>query len=196
MGYIFERHPLSSLFPDLPPDELRDLAASIRAEGLRHPILLAGNGDGRAEVLDGWHRYVAARKAGHQFEASDFRRVGGDRNRLIEIVKAENLDRRHLTPSQRAGVLAALYDGKWAIAGDGRPEGADPGNISGIISKSHIRPSLCSPCGRAGDARDRGRGQAARNSPCGITLCGAWKLAIEAVLRAEIRAVNGQERPL
>ena len=66
----------------------------------------------------------------------------------------------------------------------------------GIISKGHIRPSLCSPCGRAGDARDRGRGQAARNSPCGTTLCGAWKLATEAVLRDEIRAVNGQERPL
>lgn len=117
MGYIFQRHPLSSLFPNLPPDELQDLAASIRAEGLRHPILLAGNGDGRAEVLDGWHRYVAAQEAGHQFEASDFRRVGGDRNRLIEIVKAENLDRRHLTPSQRAGVLAALYDGQWAMRG-------------------------------------------------------------------------------
>lgn len=137
-SYVFPRHRLSALFPDLPSDEMAELAASIRAEGLRHPIILAGNGDGRAEVLDGWHRYVAAQKAGHQFEASDFRRVGVDRNRLIEIVKAENLDRRHLTPSQRAGVLAALYDGKWAMRGDGRPEGADTGNVSGVPARSGI----------------------------------------------------------
>ena len=85
-------------------------------------------------------------------------------------------------PRGRAGQAAA-----------GHPPGPLP---RGIISKGHIHPLLCSPCGRAGDARDRGCGQAARNSPCETTLCGAWKFATEAVLRDEIRAVNGQERPL
>jgi ParB-like chromosome segregation protein Spo0J len=53
-------HPVAALFPMLADDELDELAASIKANGLLQPIVLDKDG----AILDGRHRLKACGKAG------------------------------------------------------------------------------------------------------------------------------------
>jgi hypothetical protein len=53
-------HPVAALFPMLAEDELDELAASIKANGLLQPIVLDKDG----AILDGRHRLKACGKAG------------------------------------------------------------------------------------------------------------------------------------
>ncbi len=92
------RHPLSAAFPSMSPEELGDLAADIKANGLRAPIMLL---DG--QVLDGWHRYTACIAVGVDVDAVDL----PDDLDPVAYVLGMNLQRRHLTVSQRAIAVAS-----------------------------------------------------------------------------------------
>jgi len=90
----------------LPEVELAALADSIKAGGLRLPIVLAKDGS----ILDGRNRAEACRRAGVEpamvtYDGDDF--VG-------EVIRL-NLQRRHLNTSQRAMIAARL-----ATLGDGQ----------------------------------------------------------------------------
>jgi ParB-like chromosome segregation protein Spo0J len=52
-------HPVAALFPMLADDELDELAASIKANGLLQPIVI----DTEGAILDGRHRLKARQKA-------------------------------------------------------------------------------------------------------------------------------------
>lgn len=95
-----EVHPVADLFPMLPPDELRDLAKDIKANGLQHPIVVK---DGI--LIDGRNRLAACELAGVEpaFEEMN----GGD---PVAYILSSNLARRHMTKGQRAmaGVKAGL----------------------------------------------------------------------------------------
>ena len=56
-------HPATALFPMLADDELEELAASIKARGLRFPIIRDKEGK---TLIDGRNRLVACEKAGVQ----------------------------------------------------------------------------------------------------------------------------------
>jgi ParB-like chromosome segregation protein Spo0J len=94
-----EPHPLADLFPLLTGADFDVLVADIRAHGVREPITL--HPDGR--ILDGRNRYRAAQAAGvpcpeRTYQGTDF----------VAFVVSTNLNRRHLTDSQRALVAARL----------------------------------------------------------------------------------------
>lgn len=91
-------HPLADAFPLIDGPLFDELVASIRANGLRHPIVLL-NG----EILDGRNRYLACEAAGVEPRFEDF--TGND---PLAFVIDENLTRRHLNESQRAMVAAKL----------------------------------------------------------------------------------------
>jgi hypothetical protein len=91
-------HPACLIFPQLPPDELHELADDIRNHGLRNPIVLLGG-----KILDGRNRYLACGIAGVDPVFTDF--TGDD---PIRFVISQNLQRRHLTASQKAVVALDL----------------------------------------------------------------------------------------
>lgn len=90
----YDDHPIASIFPLMTEDELGELADDIKAHGLKNPIVLY-----EEKVLDGRNRYRACLEAGVEprFEAYE-----GDAP--TAHVLSLNLQRRHLTPSQRACV--------------------------------------------------------------------------------------------
>jgi ParB-like chromosome segregation protein Spo0J len=101
-------HPLAAIFPLLPDDELADLAASIKLNGQRDPIILGEwqDDDGRTikGVIDGRNRLRACKLAEitPKFEQLN----GADPKALIWD---RNVFRRNVTMSQRAMAWAKLY---------------------------------------------------------------------------------------
>jgi hypothetical protein len=89
-----EVHPAAAVFPMLPDDELRELAADIKANGLNHAITL----DAEGRIVDGRNRDAACKLAGVEprYETLD---AGRD---PIAFILSQNVHRRHLTEGQRA----------------------------------------------------------------------------------------------
>lgn len=91
-------HPLCETLPDMPADQFSRLVEDIRANGLRHPIVLF-----EGKILDGRHRYRACTDAGVDPRYEQY--TGQD---ALAFVLSENLARRHLSESQRAMVAAKI----------------------------------------------------------------------------------------
>ena len=108
-----ERHELSTIFTDMPEEDYTSLLESVKKDGFKDPIIrLLGT-----EVLDGWHRYRAAKELNllrklrfHQWDE----KAEGD---PAAFVKARNLERRHLSKAQR-GQIVVLFNTR---AGAGNP---------------------------------------------------------------------------
>ena len=90
-------HPSAALFPMLPPDELDELAESIRENGLQDPIVMQ-----RGVMLDGRNRYAACKLAKVEPTFIEFE---GDANAYII---AANINRRHMKAGQRAMAVAMI----------------------------------------------------------------------------------------
>jgi hypothetical protein len=93
-------HPIADLFPMMTDDELTDLAADIKANGLIHPIVVDKDG----AVIDGRNRDKACQIAGVEAATVLFE---GDDPRAYII--ANNISRRHLTKGQQAMAVALVY---------------------------------------------------------------------------------------
>lgn len=95
---VLRSHPAAELFPMLGESELDELASDIKANGLKHPIVVV-DGQGEWLVLDGRNRAEACRRAG----VTPGRVVwtGAD---PVAYVLSTNLHRRHLNESQRGMV--------------------------------------------------------------------------------------------
>jgi ParB-like chromosome segregation protein Spo0J len=91
-------HPLADMFPRMTPAELDALTADIAANGLRHPIILY-----HGAILDGRNRLAACEKAGKE---PAFVEHQGDEASAKALVISLNVQRRDLTPGQRAVVAA------------------------------------------------------------------------------------------
>lgn len=100
-------HPYADKFPMLPEPELAELAESIRANGLRNPIVLTPDG----LILDGRNRAAACERVGVDPDTTVYE--GGD---LAEYVIDCNSSRRHMTTGARAMATAMV------LADDGRRE--------------------------------------------------------------------------
>ena len=100
---------LSTIFPDMTPDEYEGLKASIRDEGL-HDAITVWNG----QILDGRHRYQACLELGvtPRFEHLP------DNVDPVGYVIARNVARRHLTTNLRAVIAGKLS--QWSRPGGDR----------------------------------------------------------------------------
>ena len=101
-----ERHELSSVFGDMAEDDFENLKKSVENDGFMDPLIRVLDG----KILDGWHRYQAAlslnlvRKL--MFMPWDEEQEG----KAIAFVSARNLERRHLTASQRGQIVVFLNE--------------------------------------------------------------------------------------
>jgi hypothetical protein len=93
-------HQIANLFPMMTDEELTDLAADIKANGLIHPIVIDKNGT----LLDGRNRNKACEIAGIEPRTVLFE---GDDPRAFII--SNNISRRHLTKGQQAMAVALVY---------------------------------------------------------------------------------------
>ena len=103
---------LASMFPEMTPEELTRLTASMGEHGLLERIAVL-----QGEVIDGRHRLAACAEAGveprfeHLPEGTD----------PVGYVLARNADRRHLDKSQRAVIASKLSGG----SSPGRPSSGE-----------------------------------------------------------------------
>lgn len=92
-------HPAAEVFPMLSEEELDDLAADIKANGLLQPLVVK---DG--VLIDGRNRREACQRAGVEPRVEELN--GTD---PVAYILATNVNRRHLTKGQRAMAVAKLY---------------------------------------------------------------------------------------
>jgi ParB-like chromosome segregation protein Spo0J len=93
-------HPIADLFPMMTDEELANLAADIKANGLIHPIVVDKDG----LVIDGRNRARACEIAGIEPATVLFE---GDDPRAYII--ASNIARRHMSKGQQAMAVAMVY---------------------------------------------------------------------------------------
>ncbi len=105
-------HKLAKLFPRMSDEEYENLKASIADHGLLEPIVLM---DG--EIIDGRHRYEACCDVGLEpnFEEFDL-----NVDPLVYVLD-KNLNRRHLSTSQRAAVTTEMANMKSGRRTDTKP---------------------------------------------------------------------------
>ena len=96
----YEQHPLGAVFPSMSSLEFAELRSDIRKYGLRQAITLF-----EGKVLDGWHRCRACSETGTPLRTEEFK---GDDNAALAFVLSANVNRRHLTTSDRSLIGARL----------------------------------------------------------------------------------------
>lgn len=116
-------HPAAAIFPMLCDEEIEELAADIKAHGLRNPIIVK---DG--QVIDGRNRREACKRAGVAPRIEELN--GAD---PIAYIVSANIARRHLSKGQRAMAIATLYP---------QPEKGGRGKKNSLISKEFSTGSL------------------------------------------------------
>jgi len=93
-------HPYAEIFPQMNSPEFESFCGAISVQGLREEIVIH-----EGQVLEGRHRYLAclAKRVPPRF-----RPYAGECGSPLAFVVSKNIQRRHLTESQRAIVAAKL----------------------------------------------------------------------------------------
>lgn len=95
-GVVFSEY--ANLFPMMEGADREKMMADISTNGVRSPVVFLGE-----QILDGRNRYTIARELGQTYPRCEY--IGTD---PLGFVISSNLNRRHLTESQRAMVAAKL----------------------------------------------------------------------------------------
>lgn len=104
MSVEYERHPASAALPEMDDETYASLVTNMEARGFdaTKPIIIA-NG----QIVAGYHRYRAANDAGVDPVFDDRGEI--EDSDIEYIVKSDELDRRHLPPGERVGILLDIY---------------------------------------------------------------------------------------
>ncbi len=82
------------------PQELAELTASLKQNGLLQPILVRRKGDGIYEIISGERRWRAAKEAGLETIQSVIRNCGDEESVVLALI--ENIQRADLNPMEMA----------------------------------------------------------------------------------------------
>ncbi len=89
-----EIHPIAEILPMMQASELAGLTESIELNGQKEPVALF-----EGKVLDGRNRVEACRQLNRLVEFKEFK---GTHAEAVEFVTETNLERREMSPSQKA----------------------------------------------------------------------------------------------
>jgi len=124
------QHPLSAAFPGMAPLDFVELLNDIRENGVQQPITIFED-----MVLDGWHRFRACSQLGIECPSQPFTGTSP-----VKFVLSLNLNRRHLTQSQKASAVVACN--AWAPMGSnqhgGSAPGADPATVKEMAEDAGV----------------------------------------------------------
>lgn len=103
----YRRVPLDKIIPNrLQPrtsfdeEKIRELADSIKEQGVLQPIVVSETGDGRYELIAGERRFRAGRMAGIEDVPVVIRKA--DEENLLALSMLENIQREDLNPMEEA----------------------------------------------------------------------------------------------
>ncbi len=132
----YEFHEACLAFPPMTSEELESLALDIKEHGLIHEIV-----QHEGKILDGRSRLAACEMAN---VPPRFRDWAGECGTPVDFVVAENIERRHLTPSQRGMVAADLVpifeaDAKQRQAKGLKQNNEEPGASEESVTEPDVR---------------------------------------------------------
>lgn len=148
---------------DFDPDELQELAASIREHGVIQPLIVTqGEHDDEYVLVAGERRWMAARQAGFAKVPAIVREASDQQ--LVELALVENVQRADLNPLEAARAYRQLsqdfglsHEEISSRVGKSRstitntlrllnlPESAQKALVDGRISEGHARALLSLP---------------------------------------------------
>lgn len=127
-------HPYADIFPMMTEDEADALADDIKKNGLRAPIVRYCD-----KVLDGRNRLIACKKAGVEPMFIDHE---GDDASALALVISLNVQRRDLTPGQRAISAARMWGlngySKGGRPGKEKPSQTETVSVKDVASRFHV----------------------------------------------------------
>ncbi|MDH7500597.1 MAG: ParB/RepB/Spo0J family partition protein [candidate division NC10 bacterium] len=123
-----------------PAQEMKELAASIRARGVLSPVILRRWVDGY-ELVAGERRWRAAKEAGLKTIPALVQDVSSDE--ILEIALIENLQREDLNPLEEAEAYQRLIQDHGLTQEEiSRRVGKDRASIANILRLLHLPPPL------------------------------------------------------
>lgn len=127
--------------------DLRELAQSIRANGLLQPVVVRTTGDQAFELVAGERRWRAAKLAGLQTIPAIVRELSDAQS--LELALIENLQREDLDPLERAaGYQRYLESFGGTIEDLAARLSESRASISNYVRLLKLRPEICYMLGR------------------------------------------------
>jgi ParB family chromosome partitioning protein len=124
-----------------PPDELTELAASIKESGVLQPIMVRRKGDGIYELISGERRWRASKEAGLETIPVVIRNCSDQESLLLALV--ENLQREDLNPMETARAYSRMMN-EFGLTQDAiaTKVGRDRSSVANFVRLVHLHPEL------------------------------------------------------
>lgn len=122
-----KQHPLSAAFPSMSETDFQSLAQDIALNGLKQPVVIYED-----KVLDGWHRYTACVQAGMTPKVVQLEQDEDP----VAFVLSMNMNRRHLTASQRAAAVVKCAD--WRGVGSNQHDGGSAPGAEALAEQADV----------------------------------------------------------
>ena len=119
------------------PQELAELAASLKQSGLLQPVLVRRKGDGMYELISGERRWRAAKEAGLETIQAVIRNCSDEESILLALV--ENLQREDLNPMEMARAYQRMMN-EFGFTQDtiAQRVGCERSSIANVVRLLHL----------------------------------------------------------
>jgi len=123
------------------PEEISELAASIKETGMLQPIMVRRKGDGIYELISGERRWRASKEAGLETIRAVIRNCSDQEALLIAVV--ENLQREDLNPMEVAKAYVRMMN-EFGLSHEAIAQkvGCDRSSVANFIRLTNLHPTV------------------------------------------------------